>query len=379
MKSFVLVLILIPFASSIAQNNSSVLADNYFALGNYSKAINEYSKLGDLKSLHQIARSYEAIGNHEKAILQYQAVVKKDSTNILAQFELGKIFDKTKKYEDAENLFGILILKSPDNPEFQYFLGKAFRYNSDFDRGKESLKKAVQLDSTHLRSIYLLGKLYLAVDEPSNALDITNTGLRTAPEDVALINLKALALFTLGKFEEAIPLFEKLVEVGEGKPFVLKKLGEASAQRWQYEKAKKAYNRLGDIENYEADAYKGLAEVYMKEDVLDSAAIYYKKSIKERRYNFQEEYASLGRIFRIQKDTKKALDYYTLAWEENPANQFAYWQVCVMADEYYKDPELKLKYYEKLLADFKDLMPFLKERAQKRVNELKEELHFAKE
>lgn len=379
MKRSVFVLVLLQIVSAYAQTTSSTLADDYYALGNYAKAINAYSKLGDVKSQHQIARAYEAMGNHEKAVLQYKAVIKQDSTNLLAQFELGKIFDKTKKYEEAEELFKMLTAKSPENPEFHYYLGKSLRSNMNVTSAKESLKKAVELDSTHLRSIYLLGKHYLALDEPSNALEITNIGLQAAPEDVALINLKALALFTLGKFEEAIPLFEKLVAVGEGKPFVLKKLGEAYSQRWEYEKAKKAYRKLEAIENYKADSYKGLAEVYMHEKVLDSAEIYFKKSIAERRYRFSEEYKSLGHIAHLQQNNKEALAYYTKAWKENPEDQLAFWQVCVMADEYYKDPESKLKNYEKLLSDYDNLFPFLKERAQKRVKELKEELHFAKE
>jgi len=143
-----------------------------------------------------------------------------------------------------------------------------------------------------------------------------------------------------------------------------------------FKKAKNTYRQLEKISNYEADAYKGLAEVYVLEQQLDSAEVYYLKSIEERRYIFDEEYRSLGRINKLQGELKKSLDYYTKAWQENKVNPLSYWQVCVIADEYYKDPKVKLQHYEKLLSDFKNLYPFLKERAQKRVKELKEEIHF---
>ena len=346
-------LILFGFLILKAEAQSSA-ADSLYLLGNYSAAINAYSELGDENANLQIARAYNAIGNKEK----------------------GKLFDKSKKYEEAILLFKQLTTPESANPEFYYYLGKSYQSNLDYEKGNSALKKAIKLDSTHLRSIYLLGKYYVGVEEPANAMKIIDLGLKTAPDDVALINLKALSNFDTGYYEKSAPLFERLIELGEKKPFVYKKLGYSQANIKEFEKAKKTYRRLEKIQNQEADAYKGLAQVYLLEKKLDSAETYFLKSIEERRYIFDNEYQSLGRITRLKGELKKSLDYYTKAWEEDRLNQLNYWQVCVLADEYYKDPKIKLRNYEKLLSDFERLYPFLKERAQKRIKELKEEIHF---
>ena len=359
--------------------SASSVADSLYLLGNYNAAINAYSELGDKNAGLQIARAYNAIGNKEKAILQYQNILLKNDANILAKFELGKLYDKSKKYEEAVSLFQELTTPESSNPEFYYFLGKVSQANLDYDKANEALKKAIELDSTHLRSIYLLGKYYVGVEEPANATKIIDLGLTTAPNDVALINLKALAKFDVGEYDIAAPLFKRLLELGEKKPFVYKKLGYSLANIREFKKAKTTYRKLEEIQNQEADAYKGLAQVYLLEKKLDSAETYFLKSIEERRYIFDNEYQSLGRIARLKGELKKSLDYYTKAWEEDRLNQLNYWQVCVLADEYYKDPKTKLRHYEKLLSDFERLYPFLKERAQKRIKELKEEIHFAKE
>lgn len=362
---------------SKAQTNITK-ADSLYSLGNYASAINEYAKSDDAEAQHQIARAYNAMGNYNKSIVQYRSVIEKDSSNVLAKFELGKIYDKIKKYAGAIALFQKLTEKHQDNPEFFYYLGKAQRQKGDYKNGNQALIKAVELDSTHLRSIYLLGRHYVTAGEPGHAHEILDLGLRTAPDDVALINLKALAHFNNGYYKEAAQLFERLVELGEYKPFIFKKLGYAHFKDWEYEKAKEAYWELEKFLNMEPDAYFGLGEVFLKEKQLDSAEVYFKKSIEERRYIFDDEYSNLGRIARLKNNNKKALEYYTKAWKEDPTNQFSYWQVCITADEYYKDPQIKLNHYQKLLTDFEGLMPFLKERAQKRVLELKEELHYAK-
>ena len=80
----------------------------------------------------------------------------------------------------------------------------------------------------------------------------------------------------------------------------------------------------------------------------------------------------------MKGDKKQALENYTKAFEEDTNNQFAHWQVCIMTDQYYKDPQLKLNQYQKFLSAHPELLPFLKERAKKRITELKEELHYAK-
>lgn len=351
-------------------------ADSLYKIGNYKAAINAYAKDKSAGAQLQIARAYNATGNSQKAIIQYQSILKNSPENTLAKFELGKLLDKTKKYEQAAQLFEELTALNKGNAEFYYYLGKALQSNLTYEQGNTALQKAIVLDSTHLKSIYLLGKYYVEVEETSNALKIIEQGLRTAPDDVALINLKALAHFNNGNYAMAAPLFERLIALGERKPFVHKKLGYSHFSIGNYEMAHKAYRALLDFTNYEADAYYGLAEVFLKEQQLDSAEIYMKKSIVERRYVFDDEFRTLARIARLKKDTKTSLEYYKKAWKENPQNYLDYWQVCILTDDYYKDPKIKLSYYEKLLVDFKILPDFLKERAQKRIKELKTEIHF---
>ncbi len=362
-----------------AQSSAFAMADSLYLTGDYTKAINVYAEIGNEKANLQIARAYAAQNNNEKAIAQYEGLVKKYPENILAQFELGKLYDKTKQYTMSISLFKRLMEATRKNPEFFYYLGKALQATLDYDKGNKALQKAIAIDSTHLRSIYLLGKYYVSVEEPQNALKTIDLGLETAPNDVALMNLKALVKFDVGEYEIAASLFERLLELGEKKPFIYRKLGYSLANRWKYKEAKEAYKQLGGISDYQADAYLGLAQVYLQEQQLDSAETYFLKSIEERQYIFDNEYRNLGRIARLNGELKKSLDYYTRAWEENKTNQLHYWQICILGDEYYKDPKLKLAHYEKFLTDYDKVMPFLKERARKRVTELKEEIHFGKD
>lgn len=373
----IFVLFLFIFSKAGAQTSALAVADSLYALGNYASAINAYAKVGNEKSKLQIARSYNIIGNYDKAIAQYTSILDKNPNFDLARYELGKLLLRTKNFKHAIEMFHVLVSSEQQNPEYYYYLGRTYESVKNTDKANKAFKSAVEMDSTHLRSLYALGKYYVGQEIKDSALVYIDKGLRFYENDVAMINLKALAFYNNGQFELAIPHFERLLELGEEKPFVFEKLAFCYFRNWEPEKALETYHKLASFPDKIALAYAGLGEVYFDEKELDSAQYYIEKSIEERMASFPLEYASLGRIARLKGQTKKSMDLYVKAWEENKDNYYNYYQVCVLADEYYKDPKTRLNYYEKLLEMYPDIVPWLKERVKNRITEIKEEIHFA--
>jgi len=360
-----------------AQTSALSVADSLYALGNYASAINQYAKVGDKKSNLQIARAYNAIGNYDKSIAQYTSILERNPNLDLARFELGKLLLKTKNFKSAMEMFNVLVSSEEKNPEYFYYLGRTYEAVNQTGNANKAFKNAVEMDSTQLRSLYALGKYYVGQEIKDSALVYIDKGLQFYENDVAMINLKALAFYNNGQFQLAIPHFERLLELGEEKPFVYEKLAYSYFRNWEPQKALDTYHKLTSFPDKLAVAYAGLGDVYFKEKELDSAQFYIEKSIEERMALFPQEYASLGRIARLKGQTKKSMDYYVKAWEENKDNYYNYYQVCVLADEYYKDPKIRLNYYENLLEMYPDLVPWLKERVKNRITEIKEEIHFA--
>lgn len=374
-RIFVLLLLIISKAG--AQSSALSVADSLYSLGNYTAAINEYAKVDSANASLQVARAYNAIGNYDKAIAQYTATLAKNPNLDIAQFELGKLLLKTKNHQLALEAFETLVSTKQQNPEYYYYLGRTLENSKKQEKANDAFRKAVALDSTHLRSLYSLGKYFVGQEIRDSALVYIDQGLRFYENDVSMVNLKAQAYFNNGQYKPALPWFERLIELGEDRPFILERLAFSYLRSYENEKAIEAYRMLSLIPGYLADAYSGMGEVYMQDKQLDSAQVYIKKSIEERTEVFDKEYADLGRIARIQNKTKESMDYYKKAWEENKENPYNYYQVCVLADEYFKDPKTRLSYFEKLLEMYPNLPPFLKERVRKRVSEIKEEIHYA--
>ncbi len=360
-------------------NSARAIADSLYATGNYTKAINYYAEAGSENSSLQIARAYSAIGNIEKAIVQYKRVVEDHPDWQIARFEFGKLLLKAKEYDEARKLFSQLTSEGNDNPEYQYYLGEAFQELEQPASALTAYKNAIKLDSTHLRSLFRLGKYFTIKLERNQALKYVNKGLRFYENDVSLINLKALVYYNDNQYRAAIPWFERLLELEETKPYVYEKLAYCYYKNWEFEKAKETYRILIGIDDQNSDTYFGMAAALRKNEQLDSAEIYIKRAMDVQRPVFAEGYSSLASFARERNDLKSALDYYKLAHKEAPSDEMVYFNICTLADQFYKDPKLKLEYYESFIKKFGANTPYASKIAAKRVQELKEEIHFARD
>ncbi|MEH6769586.1 tetratricopeptide repeat protein [Maribacter arcticus] len=379
MKQVLFVVLLLHVFKAEAQTSASSVADSLYAVGNYTKAINEYSKIGNASAALQIARSYNAIGNFEKAIAQYQFVTDENPDFELAHFELGKLLLKVGEFQKANVVFTYIIESNAENPEYYYYLGEVLRSQEQTNASLSQYKRAVGLDSTHLRSLFQLAKHYTIKQERDSALTYIEKGLQFYENDVAMINLKALVLYNDFQFENAIPLFERILELGENKNYVYEKLGYSYTMNWEFDKAKQAYNLLLNRDDTNSQTYFSLAKVYQKEKKLDSAKIFIHKALDVQKPIFAEGYSALANIARDQKDLKTALKYYSMAHDEDPLDARIYYNIATVNDQVGTDLNAKLAYYKNFLKQYPNEHPYFYESVRKRIRELKEEIHFAKE
>jgi len=371
---YIVVFVLLYFKAE-AQSSALKIADSLYTTGNYIAAINYYSKDDSYKSMLQIARAYNKIGNYDKSIVEYKNIIIKDTTLEIAKYELGKIYFKLKRFTKAEELFIHITKNNNKNPEYYYYLGQVQYKLDKKEEGIISYKKAIEIDSTHLRSIFRLGKHYVIEKETNLSLKYINMGLQFYENDVSLINLKALALFNNEEHEKAIVQFEKLIALGEEKPHIYNKLGYSYKTLWEFKKAKENYNALLAYESSISEAYNGLAGVYFKEKKRDSAIVYYKKAIEAKKPFLFSEYMGIASAYRIKKNLKLALKYYNLAHKEDTSDQVVYYQYCVIADQYFKDPKVKLENYQNFKEKFGTKKSYFLHFVDKRISELKEEIH----
>tara|TARA_R110002049_G_scaffold234671_3_gene407944 strand:+ start:2213 stop:3367 length:1155 start_codon:yes stop_codon:yes gene_type:complete len=379
MKLYLVLIVVLIVAKTGAQSSVLNLADSLYASGNYTAAINKYAKLGTTNASLQIARAYNAIGNYDKAIVEYKNVLVKKNTSELPRFELGKLLSKVNKDSLALSEFMALIENNPKNPEYFYYAGRASEDLGYFDTALRDYKKAVIIDSTHLRSLFRIGRYYVARKEVDSVFKYVDKGLRFYENDVSLINLKALAFFNNYQYTESVSLFKRLIALGEAnKAHIHNKLAYSYYKLYEFEKALESYRNVLKLQvlNPDPTTYTKMAEVYRKDRQLDSAKVYVQKAIDELVVVLDTEYGMLAGIAREQNQLGEALKYYRLAAHEAPEQIMYAYQVCAVGEAYYKDVKLNLKCYEDLKKQIKNTnrSSYFTAMADKRIEELKSQI-----
>jgi tetratricopeptide (TPR) repeat protein len=109
-------------------------------------------------------------------------------------------------------LFPTLALFAQDKPHADqlYEQGK-------FEEAAEVCKQELQEDPQRISAIIYLGWSLIRLHRPAEALDWANKGLGFAPNDERVIHIAAEALYSLGRYDEALVKCREYVKYGGGK------------------------------------------------------------------------------------------------------------------------------------------------------------------
>lgn len=373
------------------KTSALVVADSLYAVGNYSEALQQYDQIPqkDEAIFLKIARAHQAKGTLDNALIFYKKA--SPSTQFpIACNEYGKLLISKSKFETADSLFTVLINAFPTNPNFFYQRGRARQrikpetedslvalQIETLDRGLSDFKEAIRLDSTHQKAIYEASKLYLKDKEYGLAEQLCNKALATYPENVEIISILAQTNYYKGYFHGAIPMFEKLLELGQDTQFIREKLGYSYYKTRFYELAIAQY--LEALKYTPNDSYIHflLAKLYNFMLDFDRAELHGKAAILLKDLPLDEEYYTLANTYKIHKDFEQAMEYLNLTLSENPDHKLAIYAKAVVADNYYADKEAVIKLYEQFIEKYDhDYDPYIKS-AKSRVKLLKQEVFMA--
>ncbi|MBO3099148.1 tetratricopeptide repeat protein [Gelidibacter pelagius] len=346
-------------------------ADSLYAHGNYSKAIEAYETYEQQDLVYEkMAKAYLALGNYDLALKNYDLALNAFPEDALIKYDYAKLLSRSKKLNDAVVLFSELVYLDYRNPNYHYELGLVFEKQGDSTAMKR-FHSAYELDSTHQKAIYKIGRYFLAKRKHESSLRYINKGLESYADNVELINLKALNYYWKEDYKESSLWFEKLLALGENSQFIHEKLSFCYAQQALYEKAIVHANQAVSFDPKSATNLYILGQLY--ETVKDYASA--EKWISEALFIMDQplnaEYTKLATVLNQQGKYQQAIAALQNAIKENPQDETAQFFLVRTKDEYYADRDSKIKVYEVFKEKFPKsvYIPF----ANRRLRELKDE------
>lgn len=170
----------------------STHAENYFTLGDIYFAENKTRQAKDL----------------------LLAIERKFPDNTEGLLKLSELYFLVKQYQEAIDYANKALKINENLAQAYYIKGNVYRESGDTARAISSLETTVEQDSKFEFAYQSLGVIYAARRNPL-ALDYYNNALRINPANEEVKYARAKLLQDLGKADEAIQEYEKILSVNK--------------------------------------------------------------------------------------------------------------------------------------------------------------------
>ncbi|WGK66209.1 tetratricopeptide repeat protein [Croceiramulus getboli] len=371
-----------------AQTPAVAVADSLYQIGDYSRAIQLLNSLPPKNPtlLSRLARAYQSQGNDVQAMEHYRRAIALDSSLIVSRDALGKLLISNAQFQEAATLYESLLDAYPKNAQFHYQRARAYQYLATRDTVQpliydqwaiDAFSKAVALDSSHFKAMYELGKIELKARNYPMVEQLGKKVLAQAPDHIEMLGLMGQNYSARQFYRDAIPYYERLLDLGQRSQFLHEKLGMAYYQTRFYELAVEQYLAALAYAPQDDQLHLILAKLYGHLSNLERAEYHAKQALFYKDLPLDEEYFTLGNTYKLQKKFGSAIAQFQKALEENPDHEKAFYALAVSADNYYKDRKAVIALYENYLEKYGDRNPYLKQLTEERVTMLREEVFMA--
>lgn len=145
-----------------------------------------------------------------KSIVEGLAIKKLDRTlNLL----LWEVYFREKKYEKAAYVYEDVLAEHPHDFEVLEKLGQIHSLLDNFEKSFDFYEQAFELDKEALWVIDILSHLALELWNYEKSLKYANVYLKHKPRDADNLGVKWYALEKLGKANQAILAYTKVLEI----------------------------------------------------------------------------------------------------------------------------------------------------------------------
>ena len=206
-----------------------------------------------------------------------------EAFNLMLQGKYFAAFGSIDGYLKALELFNRAYALDPDNAKISVLLSDVYANlsntsyystNEGYVKAKLAADKAIKLDNQLSDGWLAIGRLKQKYDRDwEGAAADYERAYKLDPENSAVIHRKASLLRTLGKYEEAILLFQKLIKIDPVNTRAFSSLGITYLNARHFEEAQKQFHYLLELSPDYQFAHAALSTIYLFQGKPDSALI----------------------------------------------------------------------------------------------------------
>jgi Flp pilus assembly protein TadD len=138
-----------------------------------------------------------------------------EETPRVVSFEEAEIAFRSGDFGEATSLFSSYVATRPENPFGHYMLGLSSQKSGEFEQAETSLRRALELDSTHVRSWQNLARVLLDTGRPDEAYLAIESGRSLDPENGVTYRLLGRSLHQQGYPSEAADAYREAILIDD--------------------------------------------------------------------------------------------------------------------------------------------------------------------
>ncbi|MFM6451223.1 MAG: tetratricopeptide repeat protein [Planktothrix sp.] len=269
--------------------------------------------------LYQQASDYIAQQQYEEAITTCQKILQLQPNFALAYSTIGLAKQLQGHLEEAKSYYENALKLQPNWVEVKANLGTIYLQQKQWEKALKYYQIALQLKPNQVGIYRNLYSVWMNLNQREKALDCWCKVLILDPQCVSAqdyINF-GKTLIEKGKFDQALELYTKSVEIYPDLPQSYYWLGEICFKTRKLQEAIDWYRQGIEINPNGFWLYFALGNAWFETQQFDEALAAYQQAI-ELEPNVDWLYPALGKVLTVQQQWNQAINAYCKAVELNP-------------------------------------------------------------
>lgn len=278
-----------------------ILGAANFALKNFNQA-EEYltiylaSAPNNLKAQNILANVYLAQGKTKQSLLIIEGIPKNQLENDpLLLVTLGTTYIQIGEKEKGLKLLNQAQTLAPDNQEIKKRLIAAQFKSGELEEAISELEELANIQTDSSQQIsqsqtnYLLIISYIKQKQLDKANDKIDQLLNKTPDDLKLLNLKALVLQLNGDTKEAMAQYQAIIKLDKENIPAYMGMARINALEANWQESENHFKQVITIQPNALKAYLGLAAIAEKQNKPQLTEQYFLKAIEQSKTNIASQ------------------------------------------------------------------------------------------
>lgn len=182
---------------------------------------------------------YMARGEYTRAMFEYQKAIGRNAA--LANYNLGIVYNRLDRRDDAIEAFSQAIAARPDFPDAYSALGLALKDAGRLPEALNAQMEAARIEPDNSRHHNNIGNLHLAMGNYERAMEHLDRAIELDPVNLDAMTNRSALLMAMGRHQDAITGFREVLELDPDNYAVKNNLGIALRETGNHLEALNAF------------------------------------------------------------------------------------------------------------------------------------------